>query len=32
MVRARNGKAPQFGAVTQGALGGLGVAALFEAV
>ncbi len=33
MVRARRqGPHPQFGAVTQGAAGGLGVAALFEAV
>ena len=32
MARARNGRWPQFGAVTQGAIGGLGVAALFEAV
>ena len=33
MVRARRqGPRPQFGAVTQGAAGGLGVAALFEAV
>ena len=32
MARARNGQRVQFGAVTQGAIGGLGVAALFEAV
>jgi acetyl-CoA C-acetyltransferase len=33
MVRARRkGPRPQFGAVTQGAAGGLGIAALFEAV
>jgi acetyl-CoA C-acetyltransferase len=33
MVRGRrNGARPRFGAVTQGAAGGLGVAALFEAV
>ena len=32
MARPRNGREPQFGAVTQGAIGGLGVAALFEAV
>jgi acetyl-CoA C-acetyltransferase len=32
MARARNGRQPRFGAVTQGAIGGLGVAALFEAV
>lgn len=32
MVRPANGHRPQYGAVTQGALGGLGVAALFEAV
>jgi acetyl-CoA C-acetyltransferase len=32
MARRRNGHAPQLGAVTQGAVGGLGVAALFEAV
>lgn len=32
MVRGRNGAAPGLGAVTQGAVGGLGVAALFDAV
>jgi acetyl-CoA C-acetyltransferase len=32
MARTRQGRRPQFGAVTQGAIGGLGVAALFEAV
>jgi acetyl-CoA C-acetyltransferase len=32
MVRSRNGTTPGLGAVTQGAIGGLGVAALFEAV
>src|SRR5262249_28183252 len=32
MARTRNGRWPQLGAVTQGATGGLGVAALFEAV
>jgi acetyl-CoA C-acetyltransferase len=32
MARSINGHAPQFGAVTQGAVGGLGVAALFETV
>jgi acetyl-CoA C-acetyltransferase len=31
MVRGRNGAAPGLGAVTQGATGGLGVAALFSA-
>ena len=31
MTRA-HGRHPRFGAVTQGAIGGLGVAALFEAV
>ena len=32
MARSRNGRGPALGAVTQGATGGLGVAALFEAV
>jgi len=32
MARNRNGAWPRLGAVTQGAIGGLGVAALFEAV
>ncbi len=32
MVRKANGSVPRLGAVTQGAIGGLGVAALFEAV
>ena len=32
MARARQGARVEFGAVTQGAIGGLGVAALFEAV
>jgi acetyl-CoA C-acetyltransferase len=32
MVRNSNGSAPSLGAVTQGAIGGLGVAALFERV
>lgn len=32
MARVRQGRRPEFGAVTQGAIGGLGVAALFEAV
>ena len=32
MARSQQGRRPQFGAVTQGAIGGLGVAALFEAV
>lgn len=32
LVRNANGHAPPLGAVTQGAVGGLGVAALFEAV
>lgn len=32
MARGRNGAMPGLGAVTQGAVGGLGVAALFEAV
>jgi acetyl-CoA C-acetyltransferase len=32
MARAREGRRIEFGAVTQGAIGGLGVAALFEAV
>ena len=32
MTRPANGHRPRYGAVTQGAVGGLGVAALFEAV
>ena len=32
LARTRKGRRPQYGAVTQGAIGGLGVAALFEAV
>jgi len=32
MARSQQNRRPQFGAVTQGAIGGLGVAALFEAV
>jgi acetyl-CoA C-acetyltransferase len=32
MARSQQGRRAQFGAVTQGAIGGLGVAALFEAV
>jgi len=32
MARSGNGHAPPFGAVTQGAVGGLGVAALFELI
>jgi acetyl-CoA C-acetyltransferase len=32
LVRHADGRRPRFGAVAQGALGGLGIAALFEAV
>jgi acetyl-CoA C-acetyltransferase len=32
LVRARKNEAAQFGVVTQGTIGGLGLAALFEAV
>ena len=32
MARAQQGRRAELGAVTQGAIGGLGVAALFEAV
>jgi acetyl-CoA C-acetyltransferase len=32
MARTRQGRRPRYGAVTQGAIGGLGVAALFESV
>jgi hypothetical protein len=32
MARVRQSRRPRYGAVTQGAIGGLGVAALFESL